>query len=95
MKGIVKAGNKAICDVKINIHFKYNFVALWRPFQDYSNFIFSKKQLSNIEPQITSSEEKKKKKRIFFPQPKGLSTYSCKSLHSLRESVYMNNTHQK
>jgi len=34
VKGIVEAGNKkAICDVNINIHFKYNFVALWRPFQ--------------------------------------------------------------
>lgn len=59
---------KAICDVKINIHFKYDFVALWRPFWDYSNFIFSKKQLSNIEPQITSSEEKKQKSP-FPPHP--------------------------
>lgn len=59
---------KAVCDVKINIHFKYDFVALWRPFWDYSNFIFSKKQLSDIEPQITSSEEKKQKK-LFFCSP--------------------------
>lgn len=59
---------KAVCDVKINIHFKYDFVALWRPFWDYSNFIFSKKQLSDIEPQITSSEEKKQK-NLFFCSP--------------------------
>lgn len=63
-------GNEeAICDVKINIHFKYDFVALWRPFWDYSNFISSKKQLSNIEPQITSSEEKKQKSSFFPPSP--------------------------
>lgn len=58
---------KAICDVKINIHFTYDFVALWRPFWDYSNFIFSKKQLSNIELEITSSEEKKSS--FFSPPP--------------------------
>lgn len=75
---------KAICDVKINIHFKYDFVALWRPFWDYSNFIFSQKQLSNIEPQITSSEEKNAEKLFFFfflsLLPKGLSAYSCQPL---------------
>lgn len=86
MKGIAKAGNtKAICDVfKMYVNL-YNFVALWRPFQDYSNFIFSKKQLSNIEPQITSSKEKKKKVVLFFflfPLGKDLSIYSYKSLLS-------------
>lgn len=56
-----------MCNVKINVHFKYNFVALRRPFWDYSYFIRSKKQVSNTEPQITSSEEKEKKKNFFSP----------------------------
>lgn len=34
---------------------------LWRPFWDYSNYMFSKKQLWNIQSQITSSEGKKLK----------------------------------
>jgi len=68
VEGIVKAGNeKAICDVKINIYFKCNSVALRRPFLDCSNYIFNKKQLSDIEPQITSSE-KGKKERFLFPR---------------------------
>lgn len=91
VKGIAKAGNtKAICDVKINIHFKYNFVALWRPFQNYSNFIFSKKQLSNIEPQITSSKEKKKKRLCFFfsfSPRKGLANLLLQILTLLKESL--------
>lgn len=97
MKGIVKAGNKkAICDVKINIYFKYSFVALWRPFLDYSNYIFSKKQLSNIEPQITSSKKRRKKIFFFFFFPQ---EWVCQltpaNPYSLKEGLLTWTHHQK